>query len=428
MAKEQANLKPEEQATLFQLMKKAGLQPTSGGRQPTAQEAPIEEPPMPAPGAFKNDPQGAVNYIASRFAGQLNRNQTGQLTYTQPHSNPLFRLFGAKQTGAITNPDFYSTVQQSGLEQFLPSGLMKTPEGTPYVGPETLEKVRQAAASVGKQETPSPALAKAFLKRIKNVVEPEVFTALEEDISQKGLLPSKLGEYNATFGLTRKEWDIHKLEDGKVYKIDRASGEVQPILGAAQGVLSTFNPVELALVKVEMKGFDTDKVVTEVKTQVKQLGDISALVESRNPASLGILASNIAKGLGREAGVLTEGDIARATGSQQLGDRWKRFWSKHTTGQLSDVDVQDFRKLITEINSTAQKQIGAVAKQRAGRLSQILKRPVEELIPVISYGVDFIPTEDKGTPTQDSVTTAARIQEPAGGQTKRGTKYRVIQE
>ena len=386
-------LSPEEQ-TLFQQ-----LQAKAQG------DAPPQQPQqMPAPGSFKDDPEGAIAHIMARATGPQLQQRQGGLVDRVPVNSPL-RLFGVKKDRPV-GPDYFSSIQQAGLSEFIPEGVPRTPEGKPYISEKTSDQIKQLAATrrASLAEAPNKEWGEALKSKALEEFGPKHprYRTLVAAIDAAGGAPlSKIKEISDTFVRQDKQGDIYKGSDGIMYYRDRSTEESKPLPGGISGILSTFNPLELSFVKSEMKGFDSDAVVKDARKQIAQLTSVSALVEGRNPASLGILASNIAKGLGREAGVLTEGDIARATGSQQLGDKWKRYWAKHIKGQLSDTDVSDFHQLMYEINTAAQKQVKNVAVNRAQRLGKVLKRDPKELVDIVSFGTEFMPA-DEAQPLQST--------------------------
>ncbi len=442
MAKSQANLNPQQQAQLFELLRISGQQPTSGGMPiDAAQGQPgmgslfsqQQAPQMQMQPGDKMDPQEAMRQILMSKAsgGQLQQLKGGAEGMRVPVDQPLLRLFGMKRDTPIQYQNYADVAVQSGLVDFLPQGLAKDSKGNPIVEAETLERARQLSAQrkQNASDVPSREWGEALKSKVIQEFGPDNprAQAILGAIDANGGVPlSRLSEISNALVTQPKDGDIYKGSDGVMYYRDRASGQAAPLPGGTSGVLSSFNPLELKLVQAEMKGFDNDAVVKDARKQVAQMTTISALVESRNPASLGVLAGNIAKGIGREAGALTNEDIARATGSQQLGDKWKRFWAKNVKGQLTDQDVSDFNALMFDINTAAQRQVKNVAANRSKRLGTILKRDAKELESVISFGTEFMPADEKPALEQPSPFTAARPGKATEGKTKSGVKYRVI--
>lgn len=411
-------LTPQEQTLFQQLQAKSAMQDVP------AQQSPVQQSMAPTP-------EDAIKQIAARASGPKLQQRPDGLVQRVPVDQPLLRLFGIKKDEKV-GPDYFDAIKQGGLTDFIPQGVPRTPSGTPFIGGKTADEMKQlAAAKKALPEQPSKEWGEALKSKVIEQYGPDSprSQAIIHAIDASGGVPlSKLSEISNALVTTPKQQDLFKGEDGKMYVYDRQSGESKPILGNVGGALSSFNPLELKLVQAEMKGFDNDTVVQAARKQIGQLTSISALVDGRNPAALGIMASNIAKGLGREAGVLTEGDISRATGSQQLGDKWKRFWAKNVKGQLSDTDVSDFNALIYDINTAAQKQVDNVATNRSKRLGNILKRDPKELKGVISFGTEYMPAEEKPPLEQANPFTAARPGSVTEGQTKSGVKFKVIQE
>ena len=149
---DQSRLNPEQQAQLFEMLKQSGQQPTSGGipvqngmPMPQQQAAPQQEQQMPAPGSFKDDPEGAMKFLMAKASGpQLQQGSQGLYTNIR-HTQPLLGLFGMKQRMPVNEPDYFGAIQQAGLSDFIPQGVPRTPEGMPYINAKTADQIRQLA-------------------------------------------------------------------------------------------------------------------------------------------------------------------------------------------------------------------------------------------------------------------------------------------
>lgn len=232
MAKGQANLTPKEQQIVFNLMKKAGQQPTSGGMpqttpDPGAESYTPQQPTVPTPGSLANDPQAAIKHLASLATGpQLTQTPDGLFQARVANDNPLLRLFGVKQTVNIPGPNYLEAAKSGGLENFLPSGLLRTPDGMPFVGGKAIDNARElknmkttAASDAPITDPGKLAFARAFIQqRSPETLEgfdqmvktgsftekmfsqlPSYATGRQDFFSAQGVIPSGDGFKGVTF-------------------------------------------------------------------------------------------------------------------------------------------------------------------------------------------------------------------------------------
>ena len=145
------NLNPQEQALFFELSKKAGQQPTSGGMDQSVPD-PDAQMEMPAPGSFKDNPQGAMEAISklmmSKATGQQLNERNGQLSARVPVDQPLLRALGLKKNVPV-GPNYADPAQKAGLSEFLPQGLPRLPNGQPFVSATVSDQAKQLAAGRG---------------------------------------------------------------------------------------------------------------------------------------------------------------------------------------------------------------------------------------------------------------------------------------
>jgi hypothetical protein len=181
---------------------------------------------MPAPGSFKDDPEGAMRFLAQRASGQqLIRLPSGQLGQTSPSINPLKRLFGAQDKMPINQPDYFTSIQQAGLTDFIPQGVPRTPEGMPFISEKTADQMKQLAAQK-RQGTPDPALAEfgaAFLDEAGSPAQAALWKKLNPttQASLAGGLPgfrTKRQDYFGTTEVLSNGTAVQKnANDGKYY-------------------------------------------------------------------------------------------------------------------------------------------------------------------------------------------------------------------
>jgi hypothetical protein len=461
---DQSKLNPQQQAALFEMLKASGQQPVAGG-QPVnpAQTDPMamagtgpvgaeqmgalfngasatQTPEMPAPGSFKNNPQGAIDFLTKANGAKLIRTKSGELAEQVPHWYAPARLFGAKSNKTVEGPNFFDslvgTYGEQAVSAILPSETKLTPEGKPMIDGPTLAKLEGLLPKGQKNaaDAPNPALGKQMLGKIERQYgkdSPEYQNAFDTIQSMGGLSLSKLAEYNSSFGVPTKENDfVPDKESGLMLRFNRATQSYEPVPGQSVGLSSSLrNPVNRDLFNRAISRFDSDSVVKETKNTLNLLGNVSSILESDNPAAIGVLFSNIAKSVGKEAGVLTEGDIARAVGDPSWAAQLSRWYNKRVDffrdpqkAQLSERDVKDFRGLFRDIATSAQQRYStSVDRHRKALKTQIPDMSDEFIDSAFDVSVPFIEGKNRRLPGQ-----ATNYAPKKEGVTKSGVKFKVI--
>lgn len=427
-----SKLPPQLQQALFEASKQQGNQPTSGGipmnQAPTAEPAP-QAPMLQRQPGDKMDPNEAMAIINQQFSQQLGQNKAGQLTQKVPTGQPILDLFGVKRSVPIKSPDYFQAAQAQGLT--LPDNLPRKPDGTPFVSDEVFKTVLASSKGTPKRdETPDPKLGKlalSILERQYGKGTPEFENAREYIEGAGGLSPNRMGEWKS-FTMPTKENDFVMGPDKIMRKYNRATDSYEAVPGQSAGALAVLqDPLSLGVFNIQRQRFDSDLAIKEYKKSIELLGNTSAILESDNPAAIGVLFSNIAKSIGKEAGVLTEGDIARAVGDPGWGAQLYRWYSKRADfingkGKLSEKDLKDFRGLFKDIAGAAQKRYDAsVNKHIKSTMTMLPGVPESFIRTAFDVAPGYLPADERRLPGQ------ATHHEAGAGQTKKGTKYRVIQ-
>lgn len=97
----------------------------------------------------KMHPMDAIAHITSQMQGptapagvelatgpQLFKNRQGQMEANTVTSAPLGHLLGLKEPTPVSGANYFQAAKQAGLSKLLPSGLMRMPDGTPFVDKE----------------------------------------------------------------------------------------------------------------------------------------------------------------------------------------------------------------------------------------------------------------------------------------------------
>lgn len=167
-----SKLTPQQQAVIFNALKSNGQQPTSGGQSTDvpdlnaqngyattapqegvpsgvdpvdhiAQSMGMQGPQAPNGVSLATGPQITQNVKADGLLGLLGRTVPGN-SIQVPEQGIIQKLFGMKQTIPVNGVNYYDAARRAGLERYLPSGLAQMPDGTPFVGPETMQKALES--------------------------------------------------------------------------------------------------------------------------------------------------------------------------------------------------------------------------------------------------------------------------------------------
>jgi hypothetical protein len=363
------------------------------------------------------------------------------LTEQVPHWYPLAAVFGAKSSRPIEGPNYFDSLVgahgQDAISAILPGETKLTPEGKPFVDAKMLQQLEgllpKGRGNPG--DAFSPALGKQMLGKIERQYgkdSPEYQNAFETIQSYGGLSLNKLAEYDSSFGKPTKENDfVQDKSSGLMLRYNRPKETYEPVPGQTTGLNAALqNPVNRDLFNRAISRFDSDSVVKETKNTLNLLGNVSSILESDNPAAIGVLFSNIAKSVGKEAGVLTEGDIARAVGDPSWAAQLYRWYNKRidfvrdpNKAQLSERDLKDFRGLFRDIATSAQTRYStSVDRHRKALKTQIPEMSDEFIDSSFDVAVPFI--EAKNRRAEGKATNYNT--KPTEGVTKSGVKFKVI--
>ena len=401
-------------------------------------EMPVEPQGLQMQPGDKMDPNEAMRIIQEQFAAKatgpkLTEGKDGQLGTRVPVNQPLMALLGMKKDRPVSSPDFLDTMKdligEEETAKVLPKGLPQKPDGTPFVSQNIYEQILSKYGHKKKdEEKGSPFLAKALIAKASNSGVPtNVLAPIIEHLEKHPPKTNQLGDLEKIF-TEWKDTDIVKAEDGRTYLYDRRTQTRKPFLDNAQGLIAEMNPLEIRIFEQRTKAYDNDPVIKENRKSIDLINNASALLESNNPASVGVLFSNIAKSIGKEVGVLTEGDIARAVGDPGWGAQLHRWYNKRADvlngkGQLSDKDLKDFRGLFTDIAESANKRFDNVTESHVKRTAAMLPGiPVNRIRDAMKAEVNYAPAEERRLPGQST----KNVETKTAGVTKSGVKFKVI--
>lgn len=186
MSQDQQFLSPQQQDTLFQKLKEAGLLSQDVGQSPSAPDEQAQSGvgnidfntlqsllkhasnpnAVPMQEGDKLHPMDAIQQIGQQMQGpqapngvslatgpQLSQGPNG-LRAQVPGRSPIGKLLGmvgVKQNIPVNGPNYFQAAKQAGIDKFLPSGLAQMPDGSPFVGPETFSKALVAQRTTAGQ-------------------------------------------------------------------------------------------------------------------------------------------------------------------------------------------------------------------------------------------------------------------------------------
>lgn len=167
MSQEQQFLSPEQQATLFQKMKDAGLLSKDIGQSQDVPDSQAQSgvgnvdlatlqslfkhasnpDAVPMQNGDAMHPMDAISQIGQKLMSpsplatgpKLQPNSNGELQARMkmegsPAANVLGML-GVKHNVPVTSPNYFAAAKAAGIDKYLPSGLAQMPDGSPFVGP-----------------------------------------------------------------------------------------------------------------------------------------------------------------------------------------------------------------------------------------------------------------------------------------------------
>lgn len=173
MSQEQQFLTPDQQDKLFKHLKDIGALSQDVGQSPASQDEPAQSgignvdfatlqslfKHASNPNAVsmqegdKIHPMDAISQIGGQMFGpknsgadlatgpQVSQSPQGFLSAKIPSSNFILKKLGVGKDVPLSNANYYPAAKQAGIDKFLPSGLARMPDGTPYVDADTFSKV-----------------------------------------------------------------------------------------------------------------------------------------------------------------------------------------------------------------------------------------------------------------------------------------------
>jgi hypothetical protein len=269
---------------------------------------------------------------------------------------------------------------------------------------------QQPAQFAPSNAAPDQTLSQLFLQKAKNQgVTDEMQQALQTRFNKKPLQEKHLAAYNQMLLETKDEDYVTDPVTGRSGMRNRRTGEIKPIeIGDAGGAMNKYPPKALNYISQAQKSYQSDPLVKSLKNQQASFSNMQQLLESGNAAAIGPLLSQMARGVAGEAGVLTEQDIQRNTGSQFLADRFGRWLKRNFTREpLTQNDLADFRDLMNKINVASQKRLASVTQGHVGRAHKLVGGDVNSLRQLIEtpIGFDDSPMAPPVQSTQQATTT-----------------------
>lgn len=130
-----------------------------------------------------------------------------------------------------------------------------------------------------------------------------------------------------------------------------------------------------------------NKVVDKGAQTLATLNPLQALLLSNTSAGTELTKSLIARGIATEVGRLTDFDVERASGSQDLASRFGRLKTKALTGKMLDTDRDEFIELIQTISENTVNNMNTVVDAVTDRELQTLNKPGRE------FDKDFVKSQ-----------------------------------
>jgi hypothetical protein len=234
------------------------------------------QPPMaqePGPGAFKDNPEAAIQYISQK----LGTNAQGQLTQRVPVNQPLLALLGVKRNVPVQSADYYQKAKAEGLA--LPNNLPMKPDGTPFLSDD---HYRLAAAGAKNEPLDAAGLTEfgaAFFEQAGSPEQQAAWNKLPDATKAKlasalpGFRTKRQDAFAQTEILSNGDAVQKNINDGKYYY----AGTQMPYDGQVKGQF---------LPKTQ-KNMSDSTVIQLGKTQTL-LNSIQLAKQAVDPSKLGL--------------------------------------------------------------------------------------------------------------------------------------------
>lgn len=119
----------------------------------------------------------------------------------------------------------------------------------------------------------------------------------------------------------------------------------------------------------EIQGdFEKKPTYKEATDKLMVAAEVDTLLDTGNPISQQIAKTKVAR-IANGVGVLTDKDVERVNGSQDLISKAKRIYERSMTGELLPEDINDLREVVSAFKLHAQNQLKKEAERFAEQKS-----------------------------------------------------------
>jgi hypothetical protein len=198
----------------------------------------------------------------------------------------------------------------------------------------------------------------------------------KKSLHEKGFTPLEgqaAGPGDITFALPRKPGD---------------KGEIQFETWRAPASFKTGDEAKIArdaankLSDNKIKFLDYWKPVVEnVQTRINIIDETRSLLDEAtdNEMATAVIKRNLAKGIGREVGVMTDQDVASFEGGKALLTRVKQLFSTQASGTYSAENIADIKQMLDIIKQVNIDKIYSQADRYSAQWSGILGMKPEQI-------------------------------------------------
>lgn len=383
---DQSKLNPEQQATLFALMKQSGQQPTTNMGEASPPGAPdvqaqagldpaavqqlqqggklTPEQAMPIIAHIMKNPQG----VGALLSPQLQQDPHSPMLQAEyPSDNPIKRLFGMKDKFAVSSTNYLPSFQSLYPKAPLPANLPVGPDGQPFM----TEKV------------------------YKNLVTPEAAAAKIANATGKATSDYYNTDEMVAMGMP-------KARAQAMYNASMAKGLPGAPKDAAHKAIDLLGQAGTAgnrldqNIKDAMSSFDKD--AEKEKDGLQELGKAQSLIANAatNPASANavpITLSRLLTGTSR----LNMVEINSQGGSQAVLDKLSQLANRAKDGTLTADNVKWMQEMADIIGRAYVNGIDTIGRTHAQRLSRITGTPVKDGFEMM-VGRAYTPPQDTQSP------------------------------
>lgn len=412
MSNDQQFLSPDQQDSIFQKLKDAGLLSSDAGQSTTAPDDQaksgvgnvdlatlqslikhaVNPDAVPMQEGDKLHPMDAIQQIGSKMFGpekpsgveltggpQISKTPQGTLTANVPSSNLLLRKLGVSVNQPVSNANYYPALKAQGLDKYLPSGLAQMPDGTPYVDSATDAQARNNAHL-------------DVIKQLANLAHPETAQDVASAIAK--------GDQDAV----NKAWNSeHPGEEVPLSIVAATTAARNALANASRTNTNASNAADNRLSKAQ-SAYNSDKkkeqdaldAVTTARGQI-QASATNPVAWSSTPITLARMLTGTSR--------INVQEIQRLGGTQAIVGKLGQIATTMANGTITPENLQYMNNLADILEQAHTANIANTATRHANQWARISKKALPDAYKDIT-GTEM-PALTPTTPVGGSIKSAS---------------------